>query len=204
MKILVTALLSDYKLSTNLIGMINSKKVAEIILVRRKPLRGVSKVRNVCPSGMWARYNLLYELWRFVTIIRIVYKENVDVIIAIQMVLHGLQAAMVGYLARTPFILSAIGSDIYVHMQKQWERLFLKWGIRKAGVILVKGSRSRRMLVDAGISSDKIFESQDYQNENRFVLKDMERRWDLLFVGNLVPVKRVHALIETVARFLKI
>jgi len=203
MKILVTALLSDYKLSTNLIGMVNSKKVSEIILVRRKHLKGASKVCNVCPSGMWARWNLLYELWRFVTIIRIAYKENIDVIIGIQMVLHGLQAAMVGYLARTPFILSAIGSDIYVHMQKKWERLFLKWGIRKAGAILVKGSRSRRMLVGAGISPNKIFESQDYQDETRFSPKNMEKRWDLLFVGNLLPVKRVHELISAVAEVSK-
>ena len=203
MKILVTALLSDYKLSTNLIGMVNSKKVSEIILVRRKPLRGVAKVRNIHPPWLWTRWKSLYELWRFVTIIRTVYKENIGVIIGIQMVLHGLQAAMAGYLTRTPFILSVIGSDIYVHMQKQWKRPFLKWALKWAGAILVKGSRSRRMLVEAGISSDKIFESQDYQDENRFVPKDMEKQWDLLFVGNLVPVKRVHALIEAVAEVLK-
>jgi len=34
-------------------------------------------------------------------------------------------------------------------------------------------------------------------------LRIWKKQWDLLFVGNLVPVKRVHALIETVARFLK-
>jgi len=33
--------------------------------------------------------------------------------------------------------------------------------------------------------------------------KDMEKRWDLLFMGNFVPVKRVHALIEAVAEVSK-
>jgi len=203
MKILVTALISNYKLSTKLIGMINNRKVSEIILVRRWPLKGVAKVRNVNPPGLWNRCELLYELWRFITILYIVYKDHIDVIVGIQMVLHGLQATVAGYLTRTPLILSVIGSDIYVHMQKQWERPFLKWALKRAGAIFVKGSRSRRMLVEAGISPNKIFLSQDYQDESRFLPKDMEKSWDLLFVGNLVPVKRVHALIEAVAEVSK-
>jgi glycosyltransferase involved in cell wall biosynthesis len=203
MKILVTALLSNYKLDTKLMGMIYSKKVSEIILVRRWPLHGAAKVRNVNPSGIWKKYKLVYELWRFVTIMRILLKEDVNAIIGIQMVLHGLQAAIAGRLTRTPFILSAIGSDIYVHTQKRWERLFLKWAFKRSDAILVKGSKSKKMLLDVGISPNKIFISQDYQDENRFVPKRMEKRWALLFMGNLVPVKRVHALIEAVAEVSK-
>jgi len=203
MKILVTALLSNYKLNTNLMGMINSRKVSEIILVRRWPLKGVAKVRNVNPPGLWNRCKLLYELWRFVTIMRIISKEDVNAIIGIQMVLHGLQVGIAGWLTRTPFILSAIGSDIYVHMRKNWELLFLRPAFTRAFAILVKGTRSRKILVEAGISHNKIFESQDYQDENRFAPKDMKKRWDLLFIGNLLPVKRVHALIEAVAEVSK-
>jgi len=199
MKILVTALLSNYKLNTNLMGMINSRKVSEIILVRRWPLEGVAKLRNVNPPGLWNRCKLLYELWRFVTIMKILLKEDVNAIIGIQMVLHGLQVAIAGWLTRTPFILSAIGSDIYVHMRKNWERLFLRPAFTGAFAILVKGSKSSKMLVEARISPRKIFVSQDYQDENRFAPKDMKKRWDLLFIGNLLPVKRVHALIEAVA-----
>jgi L-malate glycosyltransferase len=203
MKILITALLNNYKLNTNLMGMINSKKVSEIILVRRWPLHGATKVRNVNPSGIWKKYKLVYELWRFVTIMRILLKEDVNAIIGIQMVLHGMQAAIAGFLTRTPFVVSAIGSDIYVHMQKRWERLFLKWAFKRSDAILVKGSKSKNMLLDVGISPNKIFISQDYQDENRFFPKDMEKRWDLLFIGNLLPVKRVHALIEAVAEVSK-
>jgi glycosyltransferase involved in cell wall biosynthesis len=203
MKILVTALLSNYKLHTNLMGMINSKKVSEIILLRRWPLHGATKVRNVNPSGIWKKYKLVYELWRFVTIMRILLKEDVNAIIGIQMVLHGMQAAIAGFLTRTPFILSAIGSDIYVHTQKRWERLFLKWAFKRSDAILVKGTKSKKMLLDAGISPNKIFVSQDYQDEKRFTPKDMEKRWDLLFIGSLLPVKRVHALIDAVARVCK-
>lgn len=203
MKILVTALLNNYKLRTNLMGMINSRKVSEIILVRRWPLHGEAKVRNVNPSGIWKKYILLYELWRFVTIMRIFLKEDVNAIIGIQMVLHGMQAAIAGFLTRTPIVVSAIGSDIYVHMQKRWEQPILKWAFKRSDAILVKGSKSKKMLLGTGISPSKIFVNQDYQDEKRFVPKDMEKRWDLLFIGNLLPVKRVHALIDAVAEVSK-
>jgi len=69
-------------------------------------LYGAAKVRNVNPPGIWNRCKLLYELWRFVTIMRILLKEDVNAIIGIQMVLHGLQVAIAGCLTRTPFFLA--------------------------------------------------------------------------------------------------
>lgn len=203
MKILVTTLLSDYKLSTKLIGITNSKRVAEVILVRRQPLEGLPKLRNVNPTGLWARWTLLYELWRFVTIMRLIHTERVNVLIGVQMMLHGLQIAVTGYLTRLPFVLSVIGSDIYIYMQNPLIRPFLIRALKQASAITVKGQRSRELLTDIGIHSNKIFESQDYQDEIRFTPKSAKKRWDLLFVGNIVPVKRVHALIEAVAKVSK-
>jgi len=46
---------------------------------------------------------------------------------------------------------------------------FLKWAFKRSDAILVKGSKSKKMLLDVGILPNKIFVSQDYQDENRFV-----------------------------------
>jgi len=63
--VLVTAKLSDYKLRTKLIGLLENDRVGRVLLVRRFPLEpGHCKLENLNPPGVFASSRLLYELWR--------------------------------------------------------------------------------------------------------------------------------------------
>lgn len=195
MRVLVTALLDDYKLKTKLIGLTNSKLIRDILLVRRLPLKGMNNVSNINPSGIWARWKILYEIWRLITIMRLIFQNKVDVLIGIQLQLHGLQIAFSGWMTDLPFVLQVIGSDLYLFLKNPWKRPFLTWAIKRASAIIVLGSDSRQILRKIGISSNRIVEIQNYQDDSRFSYKPLDKRWDLLFVGNLITRKRLHDLI---------
>lgn len=200
MKLLVTALLSDYKLRTKLIGLIQNHAVDEVILVRRKTLPGLPKIRNVTPSGPCRDCRWLYEIWRFKSILHLIWTEKIDVLIGIQMVLHGLQIALIGRLSGLPYVLSVIGKDVHRDLFSPVKGPFLAWALRGAQGITVMGPRSRQILMALPVPEKRLFEIQNHQDPKRFAPDTKAPKpWDLLFVGALVRRKRLDRLLHAVA-----
>lgn len=200
MKLLVTALLSDYKLRTKLIGLVYSNKVDEVILVRRWRFSGLQKIRNVTPSGLCRDWKWLYEIWRFKTILRLTQTEKIDVLIGIQLVLHGLQTALVGRLTGLPYVLSVIGKDVHRDLFSVLKGPFLSWALRGARGIVVMGPRAKQILRALPVADGRLFEIQNYQDPKRFTPDTNGRKvFDLLFVGALVRRKQLGRLLRTVA-----
>ena len=199
MKALVTAGLSDYKLRTKLVGLLDNEQIDEIVLVRRAPLRSSHpKLKNVNPRGPFAASRLLYEFWRTWTLWRLAGR-GADVVMGIQLVLHGVQAALVGRLRRIPAVLSVIGDDVHIHLLSWWKRPMLAWSVRQAAAATVMGPESRRKLCEVGVPAFKTFEIQNYQDIGRFRPRGGEIRWDFIFVGDLIPRKRVDALLDAIS-----
>jgi len=201
MKVLVTAKLSDAKLRDKLVGLTENPRVAEILLVRRTELRSTAKVRNICPRGLARRSRILFELWRLWTLLRLVRREKPALIFGIQLVLHGVQAAVAGALTRTPSVVWLIGSDVHVHLARPWCRRMLAWSLRATTKIGVMGPRSRERLRSLGVDTTKFVEMQVFVDPSRFVTNERggTPRWDLVFVGRLAPVKRVDRILHAVA-----
>ena len=86
MRILITALLSDYKLKSKLIGLSNCGKINEIILIRKKPLLGIKKIKNIYPKHVILRSFILFEIWRLISLITY-----------IQLTIHGGLYAFIKY-----------------------------------------------------------------------------------------------------------
>lgn len=201
MNVLVTARLNDYKLATHIQGLIDSERVDRIAVVRRWPLRDPpQKIRNVSPAGIFQRSAILFEIWRFFTLRRLIRAERVDLLVGLQLRLHGIQAAVAGWMARVPVVLALIGSDVQIHLRIPWKRPFLKWAIGRASAITVMGPGSRDILVKAGLDHIHTVEMQVYQDGERFAPRETAAEWDLLFIGSLIPLKRVHTLLEALAR----
>lgn len=198
--VLVTARLGDYKLATHIMGLIDSEQVEKIFLVRRQPLTRFSKIHNISPTGFSARSAFAFEIWRFFAVLRLIRAGRVNLLVGIQLQLHGVQAALAGWLTGVPVVLALIGSDVHIHLLNPWKRLFLKWALGRATAITVMGPRSRQRLIEAGVNRVRTVEMQVYQDDARFLPGEAQIRWDLLFVGRLIPLKRVHTLLAAVAK----
>lgn len=201
--VLVTAKLSDYKLRTKLIGLLENDRVDRVLLVRRFPLEpGHFKLENVNPPGVFASSRLLYELWRAWKM-RCLTREGVDLVVGIQLVLHGVQAVVAGMLGGRPAVVSVIGSDVHIHLSSPWKRPLLGWALRRASASTVMGPESRRKLSEVGVARGRMVEIQNFQDAERFQPRDRPPRYDLVYIGHLIPLKSVDALLACAAELKK-
>ncbi|MBI5441734.1 MAG: glycosyltransferase, partial [Deltaproteobacteria bacterium] len=191
-----TAGLSDYKLATKLVGLACNERVVEVLAVRQRPLADLPRVRNVNPGGLWGATRPAYEVWRFFALRRLVRETAPTAIVGIQLTLHGVQAALAA--GRSPAVLSVIGTDVQVQLRCPWSRPLLRWALNKASAVTVLGPVSGRLVREAGVPPENVFEVQNYQEERRFRPEPSEVRWDVVYVGALSRLKRVDALVQAI------
>jgi len=203
MNILVTAGLSDYKLSTKLIGVLENSEVDKIYLVRKEPLNINNKVININPQFRILKRLPFYELWRLITMLHLVRKNDIGVIVGIQLIIHGIQAGVVGYLTGRPSVLSVIGKDVHQYLASGLKRRFLGPIVKNMRCITVMGDQSRDVIRSLPFEAGRIFTLQNLHDRARFVPANVPKQWDLVFVGDLIPRKCVDHLIDAVAKFLK-
>jgi len=193
-RLLVTAGLSDYKLKTKLKALVETDLVSTIFLVRRTPLEGAKKIHNICPPE-WLRRNLFFfECWRFFTLLFVVMRYRIDLILAIQLVAHGIQARIVGWVTVRPTILSVIGNDIFIHCLSKKYGWILRFFVRKMDFVTAMGKASRQIIVNSGVPKTKIRIVQNEHSLRKFN-KQAKRSWDLVFVGDLIVRKGVDTLL---------
>ena len=136
MKIVLTAGLTDYKLSTKLIGLTMNKSVNSIYLIRKTPLKSLPNIININPTYAICKLTLIYELWRFINLLYLCNKKEISMIISIQLILHGIQCRIVGWLTGKPVILSVIGKDVHQYLISWWGKIILQpFGLVKINVL---------------------------------------------------------------------
>jgi glycosyltransferase involved in cell wall biosynthesis len=198
-RVLVTAGLSDYKLRTKLVGLVENPNVNEIVLIRKTPLQEFSqKVINHTPHGIWRKSRLGYELWRVHAIFQHLKSKRFHCTIGIQLVCHGIQATL-GSLSGVPAVISFIGKDVHSLLKHRWTRLILKWIVLRAKVVTIMGDESRRIIRNIGVPNDRIVEIQNFQDPEKFRPERAECKWDLIYVGQLIRRKCIDDLLRAVA-----
>jgi len=195
MNIIVTAGLSDYKLSTKLIGLVYNNSVNKIFLVRKTPLNGPTKIQNINPSLEFLKIFPLYEIWRLYTLLSLSRKNNITAIIGIQLIIHGIQVRIAGWLSKKPVVLSLIGKDVHMYLVNHWTSPLLKYFVKRMDCVTVMGNRSKNIVSNAGIPAERIFLLQNYQDPQRFNFLNANKEWDIIYIGQLIPRKRVNDLI---------
>jgi glycosyltransferase involved in cell wall biosynthesis len=200
LKVLVTARLSDYKLRTKLIGLLENRRIGTVLLVRRFPLPFYHpKLTNIAPRGVFAADIVLYELWRLWTLWRLT-AHGIDLLVGIQLSLHGLQVALIGRLRGIPSVLGVVGSDVHIHLRSRCKRPLFAWALRGAAVVTVMGTASRRRISKTGVDPATILEIQNFHDPERFQPHNRSPRYDFIYVGSLIALKCVDTLLGALAK----
>jgi glycosyltransferase involved in cell wall biosynthesis len=203
MKTLVTAGLSDYKLSTKLVGILENPEVDKVYLVRKEPLREPrnrhNKIININPQFRVLKCSPFYELWRFLTMLHLARKSDIRVIVGIQLIIHGIQAGVIGFLTGRPSVLSVIGKDVHQYLATGLRRRFLSPIVKNMQCITVMGEQSKEIIRSLPVDEGRIFTLQNLHDRGRFFPVDVPKQWDIVFVGDLIPRKCVDHLVDAVA-----
>ena len=201
MRVLVTAKLSDEKLLSKLVGIQACSDISRILIVRRTPIKG-AKISSICPSGAFAHFTILYELWRLATLVRLLRRPDVHYVVGIQFFLHGLSAILSALLTGSKAVVWLIGSDVMIHGQKGAKGLLFRWMIGKADKVLVMGQAMKEKLLH--LPDPKVVEMQSFIDPRRFIDSGtFNKKWDICFVGNLEEVKAVPRLIFAVKELVR-
>ena len=195
MNIAIVAGLSTHKLKTTLIPFIENNALKRIYLIRRKPFHSP---RIICCSAPKILGNIFTgELYRILTLFYLCLFRKVDLLIGIHFIFHGIYAALFGILFRIPYILYFIEDP-----KKYFHNWLFRFLIRHAKYVGVRGSRSKQYLIDIiGCQPSQIFIPKDiyvFQAPNSISMN--EKKYDLVFIGNLVKEKRPDILVRVVER----
>jgi len=195
-RILVVGRLKDHKMKAKLRPLLAMEEVGEIALVRRTPLP-LDGVRSYCPPRLLRDVTPLAETWRLLTILWLCAARRPDFLVSFYLLPHALYAEAARRLFGIPTIPVTISEE---DVKLGLSRRVFSAALRGAHAVGVRGGHSARLLEEQGFPAEKIFSPPNLYDPGDYapdpsVAKDI----DVLFVGNLVAVKRLDRLLEAVA-----
>jgi glycosyltransferase involved in cell wall biosynthesis len=197
-RITVIGRLKDHKMRAKLQPLLAMPEVLEISLVRRTPL-DLPRVRSYCPPPLLRNIAPVAELWRILAVLWLCATGRAGkFLVSFFLLPHGLYAD----LGRRLFGIATIPVTISeADVKLGIERWPYTVALAKAHAVGVRGAHSARMLEERGIPADRIFNPPNLYDADAYgpdaaVVKDI----DILYVGNLVAVKRLDMLLEAAAR----
>jgi len=195
MKIAIVCGMQDYKVQASLQPIIEINEIEEVYLIRRNPIQ-LPKTKTVTPPKSLSKFLLFAELYRFLSLISICMKENVEIIYGIYFVPHGIYAVVVGLLLRRRVIQELIGTD----RPKVMNSRLLLWLLKQAEWIGIRGSSSKKELINLGIPGSKLFSpiAVNALDFELFKPKPVEKVYDLIYCGRLEEVKQIDIIIRAI------
>lgn len=116
---------------------------------------------------------------------------------------YGLIALLAGWICRKPVHLGFIGSDWFKNAKRGWGRPFLPL-LRRADFFTATGEVMRQEMIEWGFDADRIRILVHSIELEAFRIGDPDRaEFDFIFVGRLIPLKRVDTIIDAFAEVLK-
>lgn len=193
MRIIVICGLINEKVRARLQPLVEIEQVEQIHLIRRKPFF-MQKVSTHNPAGIFRKFLLFSEIYRFLKLISLCLKIKPDYIYAIYFVPHGIYAALAGWLFHIPVIQDVIGNDLpIIENSRMYQSL-----LSQAKHIGVRGNKSLEALSDLGIDRKKIFipTSVNVLDFNHFKPDNSHKVYDFIYCGRMVKVKQVDLLLQ--------
>jgi len=197
--IIVTAGLSDKKLRSKLLGLTHCKQIKKIYLIRRTPLTNSDNknIVNLNPPNSIVNSFLLYEIWRLYKMSTTLFAHSIHMLYAIQLIPHSFHTYICSIVFNKPIVLSVIGDDVHIHLKNSFIRPVLKKVIRKASFITALGPRSTKQITSTGFAKNRIIKILNYIDEKSYQPDNsINKKWDLIFTGDLVAVKALDVLIK--------
>lgn len=193
-------------------------EVDKIMVVRDTKGPEIDKVQYYCPPNWTLKIPIFTLLYKFVLMINLSIREKPELIHSYLMFPHGILAFVVGMLTRRKIGISLIAGPVelyapgrspigkfsYCNQLPPLSHLarILLFILNKCDIITVTGSYTKKFLEANGLSRSKVF-ILPHTIDNRFKVVDMDKMYDIIFIGRLSPVKHVETLIKSIGIVIK-
>lgn len=197
-RITVVGRLKDHKMRAKLQPLLAMEEIAGIELVRRTPL-DLPRVRNHCPPPILRDIPPIAEAWRLAALLWLCLTGRAGrFLVSFYLLPHSVYAEIARRLFGIPTIPVTLSEEDVKLGISRWPYAGL---LAAAHAVGVRGAHSARLLEAHGIPADRIFNPPNLYDAPAYgpdaaVVKDI----DVLYVGNLVAVKRLDRLLQAAAR----
>jgi glycosyltransferase involved in cell wall biosynthesis len=216
LRLLVTVTLNHNQLRSHLDPILALDEVESVTLVADVPGPSLPKLQTVVPSRTLVRV-LGRAAAKFVVCVGVARRERPNVVIAYNLIPHGLNAMAISRLFRIPAIFHMIGgphewlgggwrSDNKVvgrltHPSRVLEAILLSV-IRRFEVVATMGPVGQRALLERGVASERVFELPAAVDTTRFRVRKNNSafRYDVVSVMALIPRKRPGDVLKVLAQ----
>jgi len=215
MKFLITMKLLDRSLWNHIFPITNLKDVENITLVRDRPGPDIDKVRYVTPSRYGITSTHLMVPIKLFQLIWSSLREKPSLIHSYLLFPHGYLAFIAGKLTGRKVGVSLIAGPVETYVlgsdpigkyaycrplpQSNFFNVLVLSILKRFDIITVTGTYTKNYLISKGIDESKLYILPHVVDE-RFRPLDIEKDYDVVFIGRLVPVKHVETLIRATAQ----
>lgn len=216
-RIVITTTLNNNLFHAKLVPLVRAREDIELVVVTDRQGPAFERVRWVWPQGALARAGRLGG--RLALLAREVAHRDTKLVMAYNVLPHGLFAVTVGHFFRRPVWLNYISGQAEIHFAhdkrlsdnrwvqksgdpKKLERL-AQWVGRQADHVLVPGSRTQTFLQEHGYPPEKVTILHSTTDPARFFTSDAPRDIDVLVAAQVRARKRPIFTLEVMAEILR-
>ncbi|KKG29101.1 hypothetical protein DU52_01545 [Methanosarcina mazei] len=212
MKLLVTGKLANRSLLHHIYPITLLDDVDEILVVRDTEGSAANKVKYYCPPRWSLKFLPLAFAFKFIIMVYLSISKKPKIVFGYLLFPHASMAFIVGKLTGKkvgisliagPVELYASGSPIgnypYCNPLPKLNiraRIF-RWMLANSDFITVTGKYTKGFLTSIGINENTIL-VLPHSIDNQFGIKNIDKEYDIIFVGRLAKVKHVEILLKAV------
>ncbi len=191
--------MSDLKLSMKLEPIYAIPSIKNIIILRggKGP-----KIRKVIYADI-LNTKILRDFFRFFKGIVLGRKYKAKLVISYYLVPHGIIGYYVSRVIGAKCCISIIG-DLLYHLNASFMGRFYLKILKNSDFITVTGEKSKRILVENGVSEERIFILPNVINMNEYGPdSSFKKEYDIAFIGRLTYVKRLDIFFKVISEVVK-
>jgi len=174
------------------------KQIERIFILRNKSDSRVSKAKYITVPNFFHPFSLFCQIYKIINGLRIVKKENIDLIAPYYIFPHGIIGYFIAKIANKPIVFSLMGNAEEIIFAKRDMRLFsflIQDFLSGFNIITTTGSVGKKYLVSLGIPSNKIHHLPDSIDTKRFHPRQVEKKYDIISLGRLGKDKNVKLIL---------
>ncbi|MFP3982436.1 MAG: glycosyltransferase [Desulfurivibrionaceae bacterium] len=169
-------------------------RVAELTALR--PLKWSKKKLSHIEVVDFERFPLVISLlMMFFAGIYLALKRKYDAIVTFTPIPYGVLGLLVSKISRTPLHVGVIGENVQEQL-RGWQGFVAKQVLKNAKTISVTGPNTRELLIRHDFDPAALFILPHGVTDDFYPDFESEKIYDAVFIGDLLPVKRVDFIIN--------
>jgi glycosyltransferase involved in cell wall biosynthesis len=205
MNIIVSAKMNPGNFEPKFYPLIELDEVSNIYVVRKEIGPKMKKVQYIILPWI-CKYSLFNLIITPILLLYHTWTLKVNLILSYHIIPHAFFAAFAGFVANKPYIIAQTGNkiELYSHKSKLFFYL-VKIIIDKSEYFNVPGNSTKEFWAKKGINNDKINVLHSVINTEKFKpnLELNASKFDFIFIGRLVKLKRVDLIIDSFSNVVK-